>query len=159
MQIFNMLDLPDKETKSSSHITLDEAVDYYHKAWGNGKNRTFFYDAVVNSSNKKEGLPRFYILVKENKIIGCCGLIVNDFISRHDLLPWLCGVFVTKEERGRQYASRLMDHAVMEAGNAGYSKVYLTTDHDGFYEKYGWTRIEDGYELSGETTRIYVKEC
>jgi N-acetylglutamate synthase-like GNAT family acetyltransferase len=157
MTILNMLDLQDDKTESADKITLNQAIDYYHQAWGNKNNRAFFYDAIINSSNKKSGLPRFYVLIKNNRIIGCCGLIVNDFISRHDLMPWLCGVYVSKEERGHQYASYLMDHAVKEANSAGYFRVYLTTDHNGFYEKYGWTRIEDAYEVSGEKTRIYYK--
>lgn len=40
----------------------------------------------------------------------------------------------------------------------GYGALYLTTDHDGYYEKYGWSRMEDGYNLFGERSRIYWLE-
>ncbi|HAW70392.1 MAG TPA: GNAT family N-acetyltransferase, partial [Firmicutes bacterium] len=46
-----------------------------------------------------------------------------------------------------------------EARNIGFSVIYLTTDHDGYYEKYGWQRIEDGVDLfSGQPSRIYAKQ-
>lgn len=81
-------------------LGIDEAIKYYHSKWGNDKNYSFFHDAMVHSSDSDSGLPRFYILLKDENIIGCCGLIVNDFISRHDLLPWLAGIYIEKSERG-----------------------------------------------------------
>lgn len=40
----------------------------------------------------------------------------------------------------------------------GFPIVYLTTDHNGYYERYGWIRIEDGIDLiSCKPTRIYKK--
>lgn len=82
-------------------------------------------------------------------------LITNDFISRMDLWPWLAALYVIGKERGQAIGSRLLSYAVNEARNLGFSKVYLSTDHEGYYEKYGWKRIEDGYMLWGEKSRIY----
>ena len=50
---------------------------------------------------------------------------------------------------------RTKPELLKEAALAGFSTLYLTTDHDGYYEKYGWTRIEDGYDRDGEPCRIY----
>lgn len=136
---------------------LERAIKYYHSKWGGPNNYRFFYDAIIHSSSDKEGLPRFFLLMKEEKIIGCCGLIMNDFISRHDLYPWLCGIFVEESERGQALGNLLMEYAESEAVKAGYKIIYLTTEHNGYYEKYGWKRIEDGYDPSGEPTRIYLK--
>jgi len=52
----------------------------------------------------------------------------------------------------------MMKHVESEARIAGFNHVYLTTELDGYYEKYGWTRIEDGYEITGEPTKIYKKQ-
>ena len=48
-----------------------------------------------------------------------------------------------------------MEHATKEAKDSGFSTMYLVTDHDGYYEKYGWRRIEDGFDPRGGKTRIY----
>ncbi len=137
---------------------LEKAIKYYHSKWGNKNNYTFFCDAISHSKASDAGLPRFYLLLRGDEIVGCCGLIVNDFISRHDLLPWLAGIYIEESERGKELGKLMMQHAEHEAAGMGYSKLYLSTSHDGYYEKYGWKRIEDGYEPSGEATRIYEKK-
>jgi N-acetylglutamate synthase-like GNAT family acetyltransferase len=137
---------------------LVEGIKYYHSKWGNQSNYSFFFDAISHSTNSQSGLPRFYLLIKNEKIIGCCGLIINDFISRHDLYPWLAGVFIEENERGQGLGNIMMKYAENEAKNAGYSVIYLTTKLDGFYEKYGWKRTDDGFEQSGESAKIYMKE-
>lgn len=136
---------------------LDTAVKYYHSKWGNEENYHFFYDAIKNSTNTYKGLPRFYLLLKNQIIIGCCGIIINDFISRHDLYPWLCGLYIEESERGQSLGNMLMEHVENDIKKAGFEKIYLTTHHDGYYEKYGWHRIEDGFEAAGGPTRIYMK--
>lgn len=137
---------------------LDEAVDYVHSVWGSEQNYPYYQDAIYHSSLPGQTLPQFYLLLKENNIIGCAALITNDFISRHDLYPWMACLFIDEEERGKEYGKLLIEHAEKEAKRAGFTAVYLTTDHDGYYERYGWTRIEDGIDLfSCKPTRIYRK--
>ena len=97
-------------------------------------------------------------MMRDDKIIGSYGLIVNDFISRQDLWPWLCAVYIEENERGKALGSRLLEHGRMEAAKLGFPKIYLCTDHVGFYEKYGWQYIGQGYRLRGEDIRIYIAE-
>jgi N-acetylglutamate synthase-like GNAT family acetyltransferase len=137
---------------------LDQAAAYFHKAWS-GITRSFYLDAMTHSSLEGKPLPRFYLLLKNGSIIGCYGLVTNDFISRHDLYPWFAALYVEESERGLELGSRLLEHATQEAAKAGFPTLYLTTDHDGYYEKYGWTRIEDGYERDGTPCRIYSRSC
>lgn len=125
---------------------------------GEMKRITPFKDAIYNSFLEEKKLPKFFLLLKDNEIIGCSALIINDFISRHDLYPWLACLFVEEKERGNEYGNVLMEHAEKEAREIGFPVVYLTTDHDGYYERYGWIRIEDGIDLfSCKPTRIYKK--
>jgi len=137
---------------------LDAGIKFYHSAWGNEKNYEFIEDAIKHSTNSKTGLPRFYVLLKSENIVGCIALIACDFTSRQDLQPWIAGVYVNKNERGKELGNFMIQHLELEAKQANYSTLYLTTDHDGYYEKYGWTRMVDGFERSGKPTRIYKKE-
>ncbi len=66
---------------------LDKAVDYIHGVWGNENKQRFYYDAIANSSLEGKPLPRFYLLLDNDKIIGCYALLTNDLISRQDLFP------------------------------------------------------------------------
>ena len=134
---------------------LDEAIAYYHSKWGREGNYAFIEDAVKNSND--DDLPQFFVLLKGESIVGCCGLIINDLISRHDLYPWICGVFVEESERNQGLAGKLLEYTENEAKRVGYQTVYLSTDHTRFYERYGWKYIGDGYEPDGSKARIYKK--
>ena len=51
---------------------------------------------------------------------------------------------------------------LLEIGNIikaeGYSKLYISTDHEGLYEKYGCKFMTEAKALSGDDSRIYEKE-
>ena len=135
---------------------LNLAVNYFSSKWG--VNRNIYQECISNSITTESSLPRWYLMMQNDKIIGSYGLIVNDFISRQDLWPWLCAVYVDESERGQALGSRLLEHGRKEAAKLGFPIVYLSTDHVGFYEKYGWQYIGQGYGLSGEETRMYKAE-
>ena len=48
-----------------------------------------------------------------------------------------------------------MAHGRGEAHHLGFEKVYLCTDHSGYYEKYGWKPIGKGFHPWGEESKIY----
>ena len=97
-------------------------------------------------------------MLQRDAIIGGYGLITNDFISRQDLYPWLCALYVEKDFRGRRLGSRMLAHGRSEAARLGFATLYLATDHIGYYEQYGWTFIGNGYHPWGESSRIYEQQ-
>ena len=135
---------------------LDRAVDYFTSKWGISRN--IYQDCIANSLTTERPLPRWYLMIRDNEIIGSYGLIANDFISRQDLWPWICAVYIEESERGKALGSRLLAHGRREASKLGFPMVYLSTDHAGLYEKYGWRYIGQGYSVSGESTRMYEAE-
>ena len=134
---------------------LASAARYFNTAWP-GIDIAFYLDAMQHSDGKHSPLPQFFLLMEDERIIGCYGLAVNDFISRHDLYPWFVALYIEEDKRSQALGGLLLKHAVNEAAAAGFDTLYLTTDHEGYYEKYGWKRIEDGYERDGEPARIYA---
>ena len=132
---------------------LDRAIDFFSSKWS--VDRNVYQNCIVNSLTTESPLPRWYLMIRGNRIIGSYGLIVNDFISRQDLWPWLCAVYIEECERGKALGTRLLKHGRNEAEKLGFLKVYLCTDYEGFYEKFGWSYIGIGYGISGKDTRIY----
>ncbi len=137
---------------------LETAVKYIHSKWGNEQNYEFYYDAILHSSMTEQGLPRFYLLLHENAIIGCYALLINDIISRQDLYPWFACFYIEKEHRGNKLGSLLIKHAEDECLRIGHDTMYLATTHEDMYEHWGFSRIEDGFEPTGGRFRIYRKK-
>lgn len=101
---------------------LEHAVDYFSGKWGISRN--IYHNCIVNSLATESPLPRWYLMIREDKIIGSYGLIVNDFISRQDIWPWLCAVYIEENERGKALGSRLLQHGRKEAARLGFPMVY-----------------------------------
>jgi len=132
---------------------LDRAVDYFSSKWSVSRN--VYQDCIANSLTTESPLPRWYLMLSNAEVIGSYGLIVNDFISRQDLWPWICALYIEENERGKALGALLLEHGRREAATLGFSMVYLSTDHVGFYEKYDWFYIGKGYGASGNESRIY----
>ena len=135
---------------------IEKGAKYIHSKWGNEKNYVFYLDMTLHSTNKPKGLPRVYLLFRDREIVGSYALITNDFISRHDLMPWLACLFIEEHERANRLSPKIFDHAKLEANKCGFDTLYLTTFHDNLYNKFGWKRLEDGYEWDeGNVSKIY----
>jgi N-acetylglutamate synthase-like GNAT family acetyltransferase len=137
---------------------VKKCSEYIHSKWGNKDNYLFYHDLVLHSFESGKKIPQFYVLLKNEDIIGCYCLITNDLVSRQDLFPWFACLFIEEKERGNEYGKMLLEHGYSQALKAGFSKIYLTTSHDGYYEKYGWERMADGYYSDGIRIRIYIRE-
>ena len=114
-----------------------------------------YEDCITHCIDADNPLPQWYLLMDGDEIIGGAGLITNDFISRMDLYPWLCALYIEEKYRGHGYGAFLIEQAKKDARAFGFAKLNLCTDHVGYYEKYGFTHIGTGCHPWGETSRIY----
>ncbi|MGI6239715.1 MAG: GNAT family N-acetyltransferase [Christensenellales bacterium] len=134
---------------------IPEIAEYIKSKWANPASARLYDDCIAHSADAGAPLPRWYALCDNGRIVGCAGLIANDFISRQDLYPWLCALYVEPEMRGRGYGGALIEKARTDARAAGFPHLYLCTDHIGYYERYNFTYIGQGYHPWGEESRIY----
>jgi len=132
---------------------LESAADYFSAKWN--IDRQLYVDSMTDSLSTEKSVPRWYLMLRGDEIIGGFGLIENDFMIRTDLYPWLCGLYIEPSERGRQLGSKLLAHGRFEADKLGFQKVYLNTDHIGYYERYGWRYMGDFSHQSGVDARVY----
>ena len=135
-----------------------KAIKYFQKHWASEKSMMVYENCISNMTRENPALPQWYLLIKNEKIIGCAGLISNDFISRMDLYPWICALYIEENHRGNRYPQLLLQKAKDDAKAGGFEYLYLSTDHIGYYEKYGFSYIGDGYHPWGEKSRIYKSE-
>lgn len=132
----------------------DRIIDYISSRWIY-VSKIIYSDSIIHSITAANPLPQWYILEKEGQPIGCAGLITNDFISRMDLYPWLCALYIDEEYRGNSFGKLLIEKAKDDTLKSGFYSLYLCTELIGYYEKYGFEYIGDGYHPWNESSRIY----
>jgi predicted N-acetyltransferase YhbS len=136
---------------------LDKAVEYFWKCWGNENNFKFYQNCILNSLDINKSLPKFYVVLNDNEIIASYALLTNDIISRQDLYPWFACLYVNPEHRNKGIAGQLLSHGLAQANDKGFSRLYLSTDLDDFYEKKGWEFHATGYNIDDSAIKIYSK--
>ncbi|MDD4165395.1 MAG: GNAT family N-acetyltransferase [Eubacteriales bacterium] len=136
---------------------FDRAVDYFSSKWG--IDRQIYHDSISDSITTNNSLPRWYLMLEGDRIIGSFGLIENDFMVRKDLEPWLCALYVEESKRYKGFGGKLLSHGKSEAKKLEFDKLYLCTDHVGYYEKYGWQFFGMEESEFGGQTRVYEIEC
>jgi len=132
----------------------EKAILYIQQSWSEVA-PIIYENCISHCIRAEQPLPQWYLLEKEDKIIGCAGLITNDFISRMDLYPWICAIYINEEQRGNNYANLLVEKAKLDSKKFGFKYLNLCTDHVGYYEKMGFEYIGQGYHPWEEETRIY----
>lgn len=130
----------------------ERAIAFFQRHWGTEKTNALYDDCIRHSADP---LPQWYLLLSGEAIIGGAGMITNDFISRGDLYPWLCALYIETAHRGERLSALLIDRAKVDAKQAGFQNLYLATDHIGLYEKYGFAPFAKGYDPWGGVSTIY----
>ena len=118
-----------------------------------------YLDSMAEGLRNADRIPKWYLAMEGDQILGGCGIIANDFHDRPDLTPNLCALWVDEGFRCRGIAGELLARAVEEAGRMGFSKLYLVTDHESFYERYGWEFLTMVSWDDGERSRLYDICC
>ncbi|WP_028589297.1 GNAT family N-acetyltransferase [Paenibacillus massiliensis] len=135
---------------------LEQAVQYFWTHWGAESNFNFYQDCIIQSCSTDSEVPRFYLAMEDEQIIGSYALLRSDLNSRQDLSPWMACLHVEPSHRGRGIGDLLQNHAVKEAREMGYSRLFLCTDLEGYYERTGWSHTGTGYALNDQELSIYA---
>lgn len=136
---------------------LCKSVKLYCKGKWNKVYKPFSENTDLSVNSDK--LPQTYVIKgmdREKEIIGFYQLIQNDNLTHHtELSPFVATLYVDERIRGFGYGELMLTHAKYEAAKMGYDKLYVSTDHIGYYEKYGFREIGLDIYTWGSPTKIY----
>jgi GNAT superfamily N-acetyltransferase len=114
---------------------MEAAATWFHSKWH--VPREAYLECMVAYLNNDTEYG-WYLCLNEDRIVGGLGVIENDFHDRKDLAPNVCAVYTDEDYRCQGIAGRLLNMAVEDLRTKGISPAYLLTNHNGFYERYGW---------------------
>lgn len=132
------------DLKCSKYI--DEYIELCSLEWGDTKTKTEMQEYIKRKKNKiLDGDKYISILglINENELVGFISLFKTDGDDRTDLSPWYATMYVKEKYRNKGYSKILNNEILKKAKELGYKKVYLKTDLNNYYEKFGARYIEN----------------
>ncbi|RON66740.1 GNAT family N-acetyltransferase [Pseudomonas fluorescens] len=125
---------------------IEELAELNFKEWGEFRPGDTLEARTerMRAACAKGAIPSVVVAIEDGRLLGGALLIDSDMKIRPQLTPWLAGVYVKAEDRGRGVASQLVNRIVDEAAALGVSQLYLYTDAaQSLYAQLGWEVIEE----------------
>jgi len=105
----------------------------------------------------RKSLPIAWVAHEDDTVFGTASLRTADIDGFENLTPWLGGVFVFPQHRGRGVGAALCRTVEREAARRGASNLYLGTfDNLEWYRSMGWRSIEQ-LTLQGRGCHLMAK--
>lgn len=97
-------------------------------------------ERIINNNDNK--LICALALEEDNTMLGFISLFNTDGDEFTELTPWYATMYVKKEYRGLGYSKELNIAILKKAKQLGFDKVYLKSNLQNYYEKFGAKFIE-----------------
>lgn len=122
------------------------AGQYLYKLLDEGK----LQDAVGENA-------KVLLLTEGDELISFCTYTEKDDIQPTELTPWIGFVYTFPQYRGHRHIGKLFSEIEGIAKSENVHELYISTDHTGLYEKYGFTFFQTMTDIGGGLSRVYRK--
>ena len=100
---------------------------------------------------------RVLMLTDGENLVSFCTFAEKDDIQPTDLTPWVGWVYTFPKYRGNCCIGKLLSYIETLAEEDGVKNIYISTNHTGLYEKYGYEFFKIMKDMHGEDSRVYVR--
>ena len=132
MEIYNLLD----KIKFLEEVAILEYNEWAEDKENDKINRISKKISKIKNKLNDNNFCKL-ILLNENKLVGFISIFPNDCDECIDLKPWYATMYVKKEYRGKGYSKILNEAILKEAKKRNYKEIYLRTNLNNYYEKFG----------------------
>ena len=108
--------------------------------------------------NRFTDWERVIVATEEDSIAGYCTVAKTDCIPHVTYSPYIGFLFVDEKYRGSRLSQKLIAYAMEYLKELGFKEVYLVSDHNNLYEKYGFEVIDKQVAPWGKEEKIYRKK-
>lgn len=98
-----------------------------------------------------------FAALEDGRIAGFCTLLKTDYYPENRYSPWISSIFVDEAFRGRRLSGRLIECAAEYAWIQGFKRVYIPSEFEGLYEKYGFEKIDALVNYGGDVDHIFAR--
>ena len=93
----------------------------------------------------------------DGEIIGYCTFLKTDYYPVNRYWPWIICIFVGESDRSQGICGLLIEAAISYAKTCSFKTVYIPSDMTGFYERYGFVKIDELTNYGGDTDNIFAR--
>lgn len=99
---------------------------------------------------------RVIVALDGETICGYCTVAKDDCIPSVPYTPYIGFVFVGEAYRGKRLSQKMIQFSTDYLRSVGFHKVYLVSDHENLYEKYGFQVVDRQLAPWGSLEKIYM---
>jgi GNAT superfamily N-acetyltransferase len=142
---------------ADSPASMQAVADMRWLEWGHppeSEDPAWWLATTVREAGREELPVTFVAHDAAGEVLGAAGLDMYDLEERQDTSPWVTGVIVRRDSRGRGVGRRLMQHLERWAAEHDVTVAWVGTDLAAdFYVQCGWTLQEtfttsDGLQIT-----------
>jgi GNAT superfamily N-acetyltransferase len=149
-------------TLLADSLTSAEAVaEMRWQEWGHPpepEDPAWWLETTVREAGREKLPVTFVACDVADEVLGAVGLDTYDLDERHDTSPWVTGMIVRRDHRGKGVGRTLMQHLEQWAAEHRIAEAWVGTDLAlGFYQRCGWTLQETFTRSTGQHMDVLHK--
>lgn len=140
---------------------IDKESVYYDKLIDYARNCSWTAGPHLASMLEEDAFADWesaFAAIIDGQIIGFCTFMKTDYYPDNRYFPWISTIFVEEGYRGKHISQHMIEAVIKYAKDCRFSRVYIPSDMTGFYEKYGFVKIDELENYEGYVDNIFMKE-